>query len=103
MKGDVPPFTPSAAPGAYLYEQVAAHIAARIAAGRLAPGARLPAEPDLAAEYGVAYHTIRGAVRVLRERGLVVTMHGRGNFIAGQPEAPPPGSDGDGASGDQGG
>ncbi len=42
-----------------VYVQVADHITARIAAGELAPGARLPAERDLAAEYGVAYDTIR--------------------------------------------
>lgn len=88
---NVPPWAPAPPPAPYLYEQLADHVAARIAAGDLAPGARLPAEPALAAEYGVAYHTARGAIRLLRERGLVVTMHGRGNFVAGQPDAPPSG------------
>src|SRR5579859_2729203 len=84
---NVPPWAPAPAP--YLYEQVAAHLAARIRAGDLAPGTRLPRETELGAEYGVAYHTVRGAIRILREQGLVITMHGRGNFVAGTPEAPP--------------
>ena len=60
---------------------VADHIAARIAAGELVSGARLPAERDLAAEYGVSLATGRRAVRLLRERGLVVTLPVKGTFI----------------------
>jgi GntR family transcriptional regulator len=91
---NVPRWEPSPDPGRFLYQQVAAHISMRIAAGDLAAGQRLPAEPELAAEYGVAYHTARGAIRVLREQGLVITMHGRGNFVAARPDAPPPGPGG---------
>ena len=66
---------------ALIYVQVADHIAARIANGDLAPGSRLPAERSLAAEYCVAYDTIRRATAVLRERKLIVTVHGRGTFV----------------------
>jgi DNA-binding GntR family transcriptional regulator len=66
---------------ALIYVQVADHIAARIASGDLAPGSRLPAERSLATEYGVAYDTIRRATSVLRERNLIVTVHGRGTFV----------------------
>ena len=65
-----------------IYVQVANHIASRIEAGDLAPGARLAAERDLATEYGVAYDTIRRATALLRERGLIVTIVGRGTFVA---------------------
>jgi DNA-binding GntR family transcriptional regulator len=65
-----------------VYVQVADHIAARIQAGELTPGARLPAERDLAAEYGVAYDTIRRATALLRERELIITIVGRGTFVA---------------------
>lgn len=61
--------------------RVADDIAARISSGELAPGARLRAERELAEYYEVAYGTIRHAVKVLRERGLVRTVHGQGNFI----------------------
>ncbi|MFC9703440.1 GntR family transcriptional regulator [Streptomyces sp. NPDC056943] len=60
---------------------MADHIAARTAAAELAPGARLPAERDLAEEYGVAYLTVRRAARVLREGGLILTVHGKGTFV----------------------
>jgi GntR family transcriptional regulator len=64
-----------------VYVQVADWIAGRIASGELAPEARLPAERDMAAEYGVAYDTIRRATALLRERGLIVTIIGRGTFV----------------------
>lgn len=69
-----------------VYVQVADHIAGRIAAGDLAPGARLPAERDLAAEYGVAYDTIRRATARLRDRGLILTIVGRGTFVSPESE-----------------
>jgi DNA-binding GntR family transcriptional regulator len=64
------------------YVRVAEDIAARIASGELAPGTRLRAERQLAEHYGVAYGTIRRAMQVLRERGLITTIHGRGTFVA---------------------
>ena len=82
----VPPFDPGAGEPAYVYVRVANHLAARIAAKELAPGARLPGERDLAAEYGVALGTARRAVSELRERGLVVTLAAKGTFVvAGRP------------------
>jgi DNA-binding GntR family transcriptional regulator len=64
-----------------VYVQVADHITARIEAGELAPSARLPAERDLATEYGVAYDTIRRATALLRDRGLIITIVGRGTYV----------------------
>ena len=75
----VPPFEPT--PLRLMYEQVAEHIAARIEAGELAPGSKLPPERELAGQYGVAYNTMRSAMEILRDRGLVVTMHGRGTYV----------------------
>lgn len=53
---------------------------ARIGSGELRM--RLRAERELASRYGVAYGTIRQAVKELRARGLVVSIQGRGTFIA---------------------
>jgi GntR family transcriptional regulator len=64
----------------HAYQQVADAIAARIAAGQYP--CKLPAELDLAAEFGVSYLTLRHAMALLRERGLVVSIHGRGTFVA---------------------
>ena len=80
---DHPPIDPNAPK--LIYVQVADHIAARIASGELAPGARLRAERDLASEYGVAYDTIRRATALLRERGLIITIVGRGTFVQPRP------------------
>jgi GntR family transcriptional regulator len=83
----IPPWAP--VPDEYLYVQLADHLQARIDGGDLPPGSRLPAENDLAAEYRVAYHTVRGAVRLLRDRGRVRTLRGRGTYVAGHGDAPP--------------
>jgi GntR family transcriptional regulator len=64
------------------YMRVAEDIAARIASGELKPGARLRAERDLAEHYEVSYGTLRRAMEVLRERGLITTVHGRGTFVS---------------------
>lgn len=64
----------------HAYAQVADDIARRIEAGEIRQ--KLPAERDLAGEYGVAYTTVRRAMEVLRQQGLVVTVHGRGTFVA---------------------
>jgi DNA-binding GntR family transcriptional regulator len=61
--------------------QVAADIEADIDQGRIAPDTRLPSEVELAEQYGVARITVRRALEELRERGKVVTVHGRGTFV----------------------
>jgi GntR family transcriptional regulator len=70
------------------YIQVADRIAARIRSGELPAGQKIPAERVLAAGYGVSYETIRRATQRLREDGLIVTIHGRGNFAV-MPESRP--------------
>lgn len=69
-------------PAAYVYAEMADHVAARIEAGEFRPGARLPNERELAEEYGVALGTVRRAIAALRERGLVVTLPIKGTFVA---------------------
>lgn len=68
-----------------VYMRVAEDIAARIQSGELVPGTRLRPERELAGHYGCAYGTIRSAMKVLRERGLIVTRHGRGTFVSDKP------------------
>jgi DNA-binding GntR family transcriptional regulator len=65
--------------------QVAADIEADIDAGKLAPDTRLPSEAELAVQYGVARVTVRRAMQLLRDRGKVVTVHGRGSFVTPKP------------------
>ena len=75
----VPPFSPT--PLRLMYVQVAEHIAARIEAGELESWPRLPPERDVATEYGVAYRHDSQVDGDLRDRGLIITMHGRGTFV----------------------
>jgi len=65
--------------------QVATDIEADIDAGKLSPDTRLPSEAELSQQYGVARVTVRRAIAQLRERGKVVTVHGRGTYVAQPP------------------
>ena len=64
------------------HARVAGWIESRIKSAELKPGARLPAERDLARNCGVAYDAVRRAAVLLRGRGLIVTVHGRGTYVA---------------------
>ena len=57
-------------------------IEADIDSGAIAPDTRLPTELELAEQYGVSRVTVRRAIGSLRERGKVVTVHGRGTYAA---------------------
>jgi DNA-binding FadR family transcriptional regulator len=60
---------------------VAAAIRRRIFTGEYEPGERLPAEYRLAREFDVSVPVVRTAMGVLRNEGLVRTMHGTGTFV----------------------
>ena len=64
-----------------LYGQVADYVETCIASGVLAHGAKLPPERELASHMGVSYDTVRRATALLRERGLIRTVQGRGTFV----------------------
>jgi DNA-binding GntR family transcriptional regulator len=68
-----------------LYVQLADVIAGKIKSGELAPDRPIPSENHLADEYGVARLTARRAAQELRERGLIVTVRGKGSFVVEQP------------------
>ncbi|MTD58769.1 winged helix-turn-helix domain-containing protein [Amycolatopsis pithecellobii] len=73
----------------YAYERMAEHIAGRIASGELELNTPLPSERRLAEEYGVSLGTARHATKLLRFRGLVVTVRSKGTYIADRRERPP--------------
>ncbi len=64
----------------HAYQQVADAITARITTGHYT--IKLPAERALAEEFGVSYITVRHAIAILRERAVIVSIHGRGTFVA---------------------
>ncbi|MFI7192697.1 winged helix-turn-helix domain-containing protein [Nocardia nova] len=53
---------------------------------RYTPGGQLPSAPKLAAELGVAKETVRAAVDVLRQAGLVTSWQGKGTFYRVSPD-----------------
>ncbi|MCK5428642.1 MAG: FadR family transcriptional regulator [Anaerolineales bacterium] len=64
-----------------LYEQIVAQIEDRILSGELQPGDKLPAERELAEQFGVSRTAIREAMKALTQRGLVEIYPGRGTFV----------------------
>jgi GntR family transcriptional regulator, transcriptional repressor for pyruvate dehydrogenase complex len=64
-----------------LYEQIVQQIQDSIEKGVLKPGDQLPAERELALQFGVSRTAVREAVKALREKGLVEAFPGRGTFI----------------------
>lgn len=75
----------------FAYVQVADILTAVIHAGQIT--GRLPAEPELARALRTSHSTLRRGIGLLRQRGLVVTVHGRGNFAARPaPPGPRPGT-----------
>lgn len=73
-----------------LYVQLADVITKKIESGDLAPDRPIPSENHLADEYGVARLTARRAAQELRERGLIVTVRGKGSFVVDQPPTAAP-------------
>ena len=71
--------------GIPLYRQLSQLMADAIASGEFAPDERLPTEAELAARYDVNRLTVRQALGELARAGLVVTIAGRGSFVARPP------------------
>ncbi|GAA1889701.1 GntR family transcriptional regulator [Streptantibioticus ferralitis] len=61
--------------------QIADDIRARIYSGELAPGDRLPGEPTLVKQYGVAKMTANQALKLLVGEGLAVARPGSGTYV----------------------
>jgi GntR family transcriptional regulator len=70
-----------------LYSQLAAILRRRIESGDLARLDPLPSETTLTQEYGVSRDTVRRAVAVLRDEGLVFTVAQRGTYVGPRPHS----------------
>lgn len=66
---------------ARLYEQIVEQIEQSIRERRLKPGDQLPAERELAQQFGVSRTAVREAIKTLCEKGLVEAYSGRGTFV----------------------
>jgi DNA-binding FadR family transcriptional regulator len=64
-----------------LSEEVAKQLQHQITSGKYTLGQKLPCEPKLMEEFGVGRSSIREAVRVLANAGIVRVQQGLGTFV----------------------
>lgn len=66
----------------FLYLQIAQSLLDWIHAEKLKPGDRLPTERDLTERLKVNRATLRQALRLLQDRGVIYRRQGKGTFVA---------------------
>lgn len=71
-----------------IYRQLAAVLRARITDGTYKPGYPIPSTRALVTEFGVTARTVRRAVEILTNEGLLVGAVGRGMYVT-RPEDRP--------------
>lgn len=64
-----------------LYRRLVGALRAQIQAGTYPVGALLPTEAELRVRYGVSRHTVREALRQLRDEGLIASRQGAGSTV----------------------
>ncbi|NED34861.1 SCO5717 family growth-regulating ATPase [Streptomyces sp. SID8499] len=64
------------------YQHAADELRRDIRRGRIKPGEQMPSVRELQERFGIANMTARSALNVLRDEGLIYTIHGRGSFVA---------------------
>jgi GntR family transcriptional regulator len=69
-----------------LYVQVASVMRQRIDLGQWKEGDKISTLEELESEFGVARVTIRQAIELLRNEGLLDAQQGRGTFVSGKPK-----------------
>lgn len=65
------------------YQQIAENLRERLVAGNFVAGRMLPSESELSAEFSASRVTVRRALEVLRDEGLVSARQGFGWFVPG--------------------
>lgn len=64
-----------------LYMQVALELKAEIVNGVYPVGSLIPTEDELCKRFAISRHTVREALRVLREEGLISSRRGAGTIV----------------------
>lgn len=64
------------------YQQILDHLVEQISSGIYSPGTQLPTEVELSRTFQVHRHTVRVALRELKNDGLVYSIRGKGNFVS---------------------
>ncbi|MFF1511880.1 GntR family transcriptional regulator [Streptomyces sp. NPDC058326] len=68
------------------YRDIAADLRQQISEGRYLPGDKLPMLTELQEQYGAGYQTVRSAITLLEQEGLVVAVRRRGTIVRERPE-----------------
>lgn len=68
-------------PSVSRYIQLTNHLSNAIAQGQYAVGDKLPSENTLCREFGVSRITVRQALQMLTQQGLIYSVHGKGSFV----------------------
>lgn len=74
----------SNAGGVPIYEQIVSQVKAKIIAGELREGDALPSMRLLAKELRISVITTKRAYEELEREGFIVSMMGKGSFVAGR-------------------
>jgi GntR family transcriptional regulator len=69
----------------YVYQRIADNLRSRVNDGEFRGGHVLPSEADLASSYSASRLTVRRALGILRDEGLVDARRGFGWFVAAHP------------------
>lgn len=72
-----------------LYVQIATELRQNIQDAVFKIGDRLPTETELSERFGVNRHTLRRAIKILQEEGIVGVERGRGTFVVAAPISVP--------------
>jgi DNA-binding LacI/PurR family transcriptional regulator len=70
---------------AHLYEQIVDDLKGKIAAGELKPGDRIETQAELARKYKVSLITVKNALALLVNEGLLFSRAGKGTFVLEAP------------------
>lgn len=65
-----------------MVDELRQNVLQMITTRSLRPGDRLPTEPELSQQFGVARSTVREALKRLEQEGLVHAIQGRGRFLS---------------------
>jgi GntR family transcriptional regulator len=64
------------------YLRIHSDLRHRITSGQWSPGSPLPSQQQLAGQFGVSIMTLRQALQLLADDGLIETRHGAGTYVA---------------------
>lgn len=65
-----------------IYEQIKSGLRQEVTEGRLKPGEKLPSVRELAVQLAINPNTIQRAYRELEAEGAIVSVQGKGCFVA---------------------